>query len=40
MASPVLKPRLKLTVGNYLEGERVAEERHEFIDGISYEMAG
>ncbi len=34
------KPRADYTVDEYLEMERAAHERHEFIDGEIYRMAG
>lgn len=32
--------KLKITASEYLEGERTAENKHEFIDGEVYAMAG
>jgi Uma2 family endonuclease len=40
MATSRAELERRLTVGAYLEMERAAEDRHEFIDGIIYEMAG
>jgi Uma2 family endonuclease len=40
MGLPQLKTSSLYTVEEYLEFERAAEERHEFIDGQIYQMAG
>jgi len=32
--------KLPITATEYLEGERVAESRHEFVDGRAYAMSG
>jgi Uma2 family endonuclease len=34
------KLRLKISVKDYLEGEKVSDVRHEYLDGEVYEMAG
>jgi len=38
MGLPKLKP--KISVENYLEGEKISDVRHEYIDGEIYAMAG
>lgn len=38
MAVP--QTQLQFTVEEYLANERAAEERHEYLDGLVYAMAG
>ena len=38
MGLPKLKP--KISIEDYLEGEKISQIRHEFIDGEVYAMAG
>ncbi len=38
MGLPILKP--KISVADYLEGEKISQVKHEYIDGEVYAMAG